>query len=207
VFGGEVVRTRPWPNQVYVSAANDSDAQSAVLYGGKFRLSTYPAERVRKLLDDGPPGTRCRTKCATGFLQRNFSRVPGVRELLVEPFPGGNNIPVWLSFEGLAAPDARHAVDAADGARAGGGPLGFIANEYAVAVWAGDMLVNDPAGKNSISTRCSIRTLLGDTISGLACGIRADEARLPQLRHHFRPDRARFTGEEKSRRQCCSRPT
>src|SRR6202011_3628689 len=53
VFGGEVVRYEQLAeDQVYVSRANDADAKVPSYMGGKFPLSTYLAERVRKLLDD-----------------------------------------------------------------------------------------------------------------------------------------------------------
>ena len=53
VFGGEVVRYEALAeDEVYVSRANDKDAKVPSYMGGKFPLSTYLAERVRKLLDD-----------------------------------------------------------------------------------------------------------------------------------------------------------
>jgi ATP-dependent Lhr-like helicase len=51
VFGGEIVRYEALvEDQVYVSRANDR--RQVPSYGGKFPLSTYLAERVRRLLDD-----------------------------------------------------------------------------------------------------------------------------------------------------------
>ena len=62
VFGGEVVRYEALvEDQVYVSRANDKDAKVPSYMGGKFPLSTYLAERVRKLLDD-----RRAVECAAG---------------------------------------------------------------------------------------------------------------------------------------------
>src|SRR5947199_10141528 len=53
VFGGEVVRYESLvEDQVYVSRAFDEDAKVPSYMGGKFPLSTYLAERVRKLLAD-----------------------------------------------------------------------------------------------------------------------------------------------------------
>ena len=53
VFGGEILRYEALvEDQVYVSRANDKDAKVPSYVGGKFPLSTYLAERVRKLLDD-----------------------------------------------------------------------------------------------------------------------------------------------------------
>ena len=49
LFGGEVVRYEALlEDQVYVSRANDKDAKVPSYMGGKFPLSTYLAERVRK---------------------------------------------------------------------------------------------------------------------------------------------------------------
>ena len=67
VFGGEVVRYEALvEDQVYVSRANDKDAKVPSYMGGKFPLSTYLAERVRKLLDDKRAWKACRTRCTTG---------------------------------------------------------------------------------------------------------------------------------------------
>ena len=53
VFGGEIVRYEALvEDQVYVSRASDKDAKVPSYLGGKFPLSTYLAEHVRKLLDD-----------------------------------------------------------------------------------------------------------------------------------------------------------
>lgn len=53
VFSGEVVRYETLvEDQVYVSRAHDKDPKVPSYMGGKFPLSTYLAERVRRLLDD-----------------------------------------------------------------------------------------------------------------------------------------------------------
>src|SRR4029079_7535547 len=92
VFGGEVVRYEALvEDQVYVSRANDKDAKVPSYAGGKFPLSTYLAERVRKLLDD-QRGWKALPDQVRDWLslQRHFSRVPAAGELLVETFPRGN---------------------------------------------------------------------------------------------------------------------
>src|SRR5436189_69701 len=83
-FGGEVVRYEALAeDQVYVSRANDRDAKVPSYMGGKFPLSTYLAERVRKLLDDKPAWRGLPDQVHDWLsLQRGFSLVPGVRELL-----------------------------------------------------------------------------------------------------------------------------
>src|SRR5258707_3639165 len=89
VLGGEVLRYEALAeDQVYVSRANDADAKVPSYMGGKFPLSTYLAERVRKLLDDKRAWNALPEQVRDWLsLQRDISRVPGVRELLVETFP------------------------------------------------------------------------------------------------------------------------
>src|SRR4029078_9200723 len=92
VFGGEVVRYEALvEDQFYVSRANDKDAKVPSYMGGKFPLSTYLAERVRKLLDDRRQWNALPDQVRDWLsLQKDFSLVPAVRELLIETFPRGN---------------------------------------------------------------------------------------------------------------------
>src|SRR4029453_10047162 len=85
--------------------ANDKDAKVPSYMGGKFPLSTYLAERVRKLLDDVGAWNALPEQVHDWLaLQTDFSRVPAVRELLVETFPRGNkHYLVCYPFEGRLA--------------------------------------------------------------------------------------------------------
>jgi ATP-dependent helicase Lhr and Lhr-like helicase len=138
VFGGEVVRYEALvEDQVYVSRANDKDAKVPSYMGGKFPLSTYLAERVRRLLDDKRQWSALPDQVRDWLrLQRDFSRVPGVRELLVETFPRGNkHYLVCYPFEGRLAHQTLGMLLTRRLERARARPLGFVANEYALAVW------------------------------------------------------------------------
>ena len=123
VFGGEVVRYEALvEDQVYVSRANDKDAKVPSYMGGKFPLSTYLAERVRKLLDDRrqwnalPDQVRDWLSLQTELLLRAGGARAAGRDLSARR----QALPRLLSLRGTAgAPDARHAADAAAGARAG----------------------------------------------------------------------------------------
>src|SRR3981189_3109849 len=92
MFDGEVVRYEALSeDQVYVSRANDANVKAPSYLVCKFPLSTYLAERVRKLLDDKRAWNGLPDQVRDWLsLQRDISRVPGVRELLVETFPRGN---------------------------------------------------------------------------------------------------------------------
>ncbi len=81
VFGGEIVRYEALvEDQVYVSRANDSDPKVPSYMGGKFPLSTYLAERVRKLLDNKRAWKALPDQVHDWLsLQQGFSLVPGRR--------------------------------------------------------------------------------------------------------------------------------
>jgi ATP-dependent helicase Lhr and Lhr-like helicase len=138
VFGGEVVRYEYLAeDQVYVSRANDTDAKVPSFMGGKFPLSTYLAERVRKLLADERAWKGLPDQVRDWLsLQAHFSRVPAARELVVETFPRGNkHYLVCYPFEGRLAHQTLGMLLTRRMERARARPLGFVANEYALAVW------------------------------------------------------------------------
>ncbi len=138
VFGGEVVRYETLAeDQVYVSRADDKDARVPSYMGGKFPLSTYLAERVRKLLDDRRAWSALPDQVREWLmLQADASRVPGVRELVVETFPRANKYYlVCYPFEGRLAHQTLGMLLTRRLERARARPLGFVANEYALAVW------------------------------------------------------------------------
>src|SRR5947199_10824655 len=91
--------------QVYVSRDYDEDAKVPSYMGGKFPLSTYLAERVRKLLADKRAWEGLPEQVRDWLsLQSDVSRVPGVRELVVETFPRANkHYLVCYPFEGRLA--------------------------------------------------------------------------------------------------------
>jgi ATP-dependent Lhr-like helicase len=204
VFGGEVVRYEALAeDEVYVSRASDKDAKVPSYMGGKFPLSTYLAERVRKLLDD---------KCAWNglpdqvrdwlLLQRDISRVPGVRELLVETFPRGNkHYLVCYPFEGRLAHQTLGMLLTRRLERARARPLGFVANEYALAVWGlGDMSFMIRQGRLDLDALFD-PDMLGDDLEAWL-------AESALMKRTFRTCAIisgliarRFTGEEKTRRQ------
>ena len=106
--------------------------------GGKFPLSTYLAERVRKLLAEPETWKRLPDQVSDWLrLQAHFSVVPSPNEVLVETFPRGmRHYLVCYPFEGRLAHQSLGMLLTRRLERAGAGPLGFVANEYALAVWA-----------------------------------------------------------------------
>jgi ATP-dependent helicase Lhr and Lhr-like helicase len=204
VFGGEVVRYEALAeDQVYVSRANDKDAKVPSYMGGKFPLSTYLAERVRKLLDDISAWNALPDQVRDWLsLQRDVSRVPGVRELLVETFPRANkHYLVCYPFEGRLAHQTLGMLLTRRMERARVRPLGFVANEYALAVWGlGDISFMIRQGRLDLNALFD-PDMLGDDLEAWL-------AESALMKRTFRTCAIisgliarRFTGEEKTRRQ------
>ena len=204
VFGGEVVRYESLvEDQVYVSRANDADAKVPSYMGGKFPLSTYLAERVRKLLADKRAWNGLPDQVRDWLsLQADFSRVPGVRELVVETFPRANkHYLVCYPFEGRLAHQTLGMLLTRRMERARARPLGFVANEYALAVWSlGDLSFMIRQGKLDLDALFD-PDMLGDDLEAWL-------AESALMKRTFRTCAVisgliarRFTGEEKSKRQ------
>ncbi len=204
VFGGEVVRYEALvEDQVYVSRANDKDAKVPSYMGGKFPLSTYLAERVRKLLDDRRQWNALPDQVRDWLsLQKSLSLVPAVRELLVETFPRADkHYLVCYPFEGRMAHQTLGMLLTRRMERAGVRPLGFVANEYALAVWGlGDMSFMIRHGKLDLAALFAADMLGDDLEAWLAeSALMKRTFRNCALISGLIP--RRFTGEEKSRRQ------
>ncbi|WP_047307501.1 MULTISPECIES: ligase-associated DNA damage response DEXH box helicase [Rhodopseudomonas] len=204
VFGGEVVRYEALvEDQVYVSRANDKDARVPSYMGGKFPLSTYLAARVRGLLADkrtwkGLPD-QVRDWLA---LQTKASRVPGRSELVVETFPrAAKYYLVCYPFEGRLAHQTLGMLLTRRLERARARPLGFVANEYALAVWGlGDTSHMIRHGRLDLDALFDPDMLGDDLEAWLAESV--------LMKRTFRYAAIisglvarRFAGEEKSRRQ------
>ncbi|MBC9881607.1 ligase-associated DNA damage response DEXH box helicase [Bradyrhizobium sp. INPA01-394B] len=204
VFSGEVVRYETLvEDQVYVSRAHDKDPKVPSYMGGKFPLSTYLAERVRRLLDDGRAWGGLPEQVRDWLsLQKDVSRVPAVRELLVESFPRANkHYIVCYPFEGRLAHQTLGMLLTRRLERARARPLGFVANEYAVAIWAlGDLSFMIRDGRIDLNALFD-PDMLGDDLEAWL-------AESALMKRTFRNCAIisglitrRHTGEEKSRRQ------
>ena len=204
VFGGEVVRYEALvEDQVYVSRSNDSDPKVPSYMGGKFPLSTYLAERVRKLLDDERAWKALPDQVREWLsLQAHVSHVPGVRELMVETFPRANKFYLaCYPFEGRLAHQTLGMLLTRRLERARARPLGFVANEYALAVWGlGDVAHMIRQGRLDLAALFD-PDMLGDDLEAWL-------AESALMKRTFRTCavvsgliHTRFTDAEKSRRQ------
>ncbi|MCF3642227.1 ligase-associated DNA damage response DEXH box helicase [Rhizobium sp. TRM95111] len=143
LFSGKVLRFEGIrENECLVSQAFSLDPKVPAYAGGKFPLSTYLADQVRSMLDDpkrwGALPDQVRDWLS---LQRDVSVLPKRDELLVETFPrGSRHYMVAYPFEGRLAHQTLGMLLTRRLERAGRRPLGFVATDYSLAVWALDDL-------------------------------------------------------------------
>ena len=139
VFAGQVWRLVAVTNMdVLVQAAPGADPKMPSWGGSKFALSTYLAKRVRQLMFDQahwkvlPADVREWLEA-----QRDRSLIVAEDELLLETFQRGHrHFLVCYPFEGRLAHTTLAMLLTRRLERLGAGPLGFVCNDYALAVWA-----------------------------------------------------------------------
>ncbi|MGB3388613.1 MAG: helicase-related protein, partial [Pseudaminobacter sp.] len=143
LFAGKVLRFEGIrENECFVSNAPGKDAKVPYYGGGKFPLSTFLAGEVRAMLADPDRWKRLPDQVADWLrLQADKSALPKREDLLIETFARGERYyMVAYPFEGRLAHQTLGMLLTRRLERAGARPLGFVATDYALAVWAlGDM--------------------------------------------------------------------
>ncbi|HTC84605.1 MAG TPA: ligase-associated DNA damage response DEXH box helicase [Rhizomicrobium sp.] len=139
VFAGEVLRFEGLRETgAYVTRTRDPEAHIPSYNGGKFPLSTFLAQRVREMVSS-PESWRKLPEPVQEWLkiQEWRSVIPTPGQLLVETFPrGSRHYLVCYPFEGRLAHQTLGMLLTRRLERGRFHPLGFVANEYALAVWA-----------------------------------------------------------------------
>jgi ATP-dependent Lhr-like helicase len=204
VFAGEILKYEALvEDQVYVSRSTATDPKVPAYEGGKFPLSTYLAARVRALLA-APQAWRALPEQVREWLeiQQWRSLLPKPGDLLVETFPrAAKYYLVCYPFEGRLAHQTLGMLLTRRLERARMKPLGFVANEYALAVWGlGDLGLRISRGELSLAQLFD-EDMLGDDLEAWL-------AESALMKRTFRSCaiiagliERRFPGEEKSRRQ------
>jgi ATP-dependent Lhr-like helicase len=204
VFAGEILKYEAIvEDQVYVSRSNASDPKVPAYEGGKFPLSTYLAARVRAILAS-PKAWQALPDQVREWLeiQQWRSLLPRAGDLLVETFPrAAKYYLVCYPFEGRLAHQTLGMLLTRRLERARLKPLGFVANEYALAVWGlGDVALRLERGELSLAQLFD-QDMLGDDLEAWL-------AESALMKRTFRSCaiiagliERRFPGEEKSRRQ------
>jgi ATP-dependent Lhr-like helicase len=139
VFSGEVLRFEGLrEDAAYVTRSKDKEAEIPSYNGGKFPLSTFLAQRVREMISTPESWGKLPEPVQEWLkIQEWRSVIPKPGELLVEHFPRGNrHYMVCYPFEGRLAHQTLGMLLTRRLERLHLKPLGFVANEYALAVWA-----------------------------------------------------------------------
>ena len=139
IFAGQVWRFNSLVGtDAFVSPAPDKDPMMPSWGGSKFPLSTYLASRVRAMMHDEaewaalPPDVQE----WLGY-QKIRSLIPEQDEMLLETYPHGKRFHlVCYPFEGRIAHTTLAMLLTRRLDRLGIGPLGFVANDYAVNIWS-----------------------------------------------------------------------
>ncbi len=204
VFAGEILKYETLvEDEVYVSRATAEDPKVPAYEGGKFPLSTYLAARVRGIIAH-PQEWRALPAQVREWLeiQEWRSRMPGQYELLVETFPRANkHYLLCYPFEGRLAHQTLGMLLTRRLERARLRPMGFVANEYALAVWGlGNVAQQIERGELSLAALFD-EDMLGDDLEAWL-------AESALMKRTFRNCaiiagliERRFPGQEKSRRQ------
>lgn len=139
VFAGQTWRLMGLTNlDVLVSPANDTDPKMPSWGGSKFALSTYLAKRVRQLMFDENHWSVLPTDVREWLeAQRDRSLIVREDEMLLETFARGKrHFMVCYPFEGRLAHTTLAMLLTRRLERLNAAPLGFVCNDYALAVWA-----------------------------------------------------------------------
>ena len=138
IFAGETLRLEGVrETEAYVSRARHADPKVPTYQGGKFPISTHLAERVRHMLTQPESWDTLPAQVAAWLrMQRDFSALPDTETLLVESFARGARFyMVAYPFEGRLAHQTLGMLLTRRLERFGARPMGFVANDYGLAIW------------------------------------------------------------------------
>jgi ATP-dependent Lhr-like helicase len=138
LFAGKVLRFEGIrDNECLVSNAFSMDPKIPAYAGGKFPLSTYLADQVRAMLDDPDRRAGLPDQVRDWLsLQAEKSVLPKRQDLLIETFPRGERFyMVIYAFEGRLAHQTLGMLLTRRLERMRAKPLGFVATDYALAIW------------------------------------------------------------------------
>lgn len=167
LFAGKVLRFEGIrESEAFASNAPTLEAKVPAYMGGKFPTTTYLSAQVRKMLADPAQWHRLPPQVSEwlGYQKQN-SVVPGADDMLVETFPRGERFyMVAYPFEGRLAHQTLCMLLTRRLERAKARPIGFVASDYAVAIW-GLKDMGAMIGRGDLSlTELFAQDMLGDDL-------------------------------------------
>jgi ATP-dependent Lhr-like helicase len=138
LFGGEILKFEGiFENEVHASKTKAADPKIPAYDGGKFPLSTFLADGVRKLLAEPQHWNKLPDAVREWLeLQEMRSELPRPDNLLVESFwRSGKSYLVCYPFEGRLAHQTLGMLLTRRLERSKLKPMGFVATEYSLAAW------------------------------------------------------------------------
>ncbi|MEM6557236.1 MAG: ligase-associated DNA damage response DEXH box helicase, partial [Pseudomonadota bacterium] len=140
LFAGEILRFLGVQELDCLTMRAPADTNPAIpsYNGGKFPLTQFLAGRVRRMIHDRDTWHTLPDQVREWFeIQDVRSTIPAADELLIETFPRGErHFLTCYPFEGRLAHQTLGMLLTRRLERMGAKPLGFVASEYAMAVWA-----------------------------------------------------------------------
>jgi ATP-dependent Lhr-like helicase len=139
LFGGQVWRFETITGMdVLVTRSTSTEPKIPSWGGSKFPLSTYLAQRVRRLIHDEAAWRRLPDDVREWLqAQKAHAAIPQPDQLQVETFAHGlRHFMLCYPFEGRLAHTTLAMLLTRRLDRLSVGPLGFLANDYAVCIWA-----------------------------------------------------------------------
>ncbi|MFT2210775.1 ligase-associated DNA damage response DEXH box helicase [Rhizobium giardinii] len=167
LFSGKVLRFEGIrENECLVSQGYTLDPKVPSYAGGKFPLTTYLAQQVRKMLADPARHASLPDQVRDWLsLQKDLSMLPKEDELLIETFPrGSRHYMVIYAFEGRLAHQTLGMLLTRRLDRAGLKPLGFVATDYSLGVWGLEDLGTAFANKRPSLAHLFDEDMLGDDL-------------------------------------------
>ncbi|WP_297322193.1 ligase-associated DNA damage response DEXH box helicase [uncultured Bartonella sp.] len=190
-------------NECYVSLSDKLEARVPSYLGGRFPLSTYLADRLRKILAT-PKEWHVLPGQVQKWLaqQKLLSILPATNQLLVETFnEKKRSFLVAYPFEGRLAHQTLGMLLTRRLERAGLKPVGFVATDYSIGLWA-----LDDIGQAITTKKLSLKDLFAEDMLGDDLEAWLDESYL--LKRTFRNCamisgliNRRHPGQEKTGRQ------
>ena len=166
-FAGEVLRFEGLHDtEALVTRTSDADPMIPSYEGGKFPLSTHLAARVRALLAEPERWAQLPQAVRDWLrLQRDRSALPAHGEVLIETFRRARrHYLIAYAFEGRLAHQTLGMLLTKRLDRAGVKPFGFVANDYALAIWClGDVAKLQRQGRLDLAALFA-EDMLGDDL-------------------------------------------